>query len=182
MGKNDKFYEARMMGMIYAANLVRNEGIEALERDIKMRNIHKVPYTMTESQFAEFVNVIGEGSKNAVFAIVYVVLCEDFGFGEKRLLKFAEGFDKRYRDIFALDYMGEHYVSLTDYAVMMKEKYGSLILDIERIQAEQEANDESNPDINNHKWIDGIIWLLNNYGYTDAAEFLTKKRDDELNA
>lgn len=52
---------------------------------------------MSEKQFNEFVGMLGEGSKNAVFAIVYVVLCEDFGFGEKRLNKFAEGFLKLLR-------------------------------------------------------------------------------------
>lgn len=176
----DKFYEARMQGMIYAANLVKEKGIEALDSDIKMRGIYKVPLSMSESQFNEFVSVIGEGSKNAVFAIVYVVLCEDFGFGEKRLNKFASGFLKRYKDVFALDYMGNHYVTLTDYAIMMKEKYGSLEIDIERIQMEQEENDKHNPNVRDHKWIDGIIRLLTMNGYEDAAQFLIARRDKEL--
>lgn len=176
----DKFYEARMQGMIYAANLVKDKGIKALESDIKMRGIYKVPYTMTESQFNEFVRTIGEGSKNAVFAIVYVVLCEDFGFGEKRLNKFAKGFLKRFNEVFELDYMGNHYVTLTDYAVMMKEKYGSLEMDIDRIQSEQDGNDSHNPGIRDHKWVDGIINLLNVNGYQDAAQYLTEKRDKEL--
>lgn len=176
----DKFYEARMQGMIYASNLVKEKGIEALESDIKMRGIYKVPLNMSEKQFNEFVQIIGEGSKNAVFAIVYVVLCEDFGFGEKRLNKFADGFLKRFQDVFALDYMGEHYVTLTDYAVMMKEKYGSLQIDIDRIQMEQDGHDKGNPNVRDHTWIDGIIRVLNMNGYEDAAKFLIKKRDNEL--
>ena len=78
----DKEFEARMQGMIYAANIVKEQGIETLERDISKRGVYKIPLNMSEKQFNEFVSMIGEGSKNAVFAIVYVVLCEDFGFGE----------------------------------------------------------------------------------------------------
>ena len=33
----DRFYEARMQGMIYAFNKAKEEGIEALERDMKKR-------------------------------------------------------------------------------------------------------------------------------------------------
>ena len=174
----DKEFEARMQGMIYAVNIVKEQGIEALERDISKRGVYKIPLNMSEKQFNEFVSMIGEGSKNAVFAIVYVVLCEDFGFGEKRLNKFAEGFIKRFEDVFKMDYMGEHYVTLTDYAVMMKEKYGSLQMDIDRIQLEQEGNDKHNPDFHNYKWIDGIIKVLNNNGYSDAAMILEGKKHD----
>lgn len=106
VSSGDKEYDARISGMIQAYNLAIEHGIDALEKDIKMRGIYKVPSTMTEEQFNKFLNVLAEGSKNAVFAIVYVVLCEDFGFGEKRLNKFAEGFVKRFQDVFALDYMG----------------------------------------------------------------------------
>lgn len=174
----DKEFEARMQGMIYAANLVKEQGIEALESDIAKRGVYKIPLNMSEKQFNEFVGMLGEGSKNAVFAIVYVVLCEDFGFGEKRLNKFAEGFLKRFQDVFKMDYMGEHYVTLTDYAVMMKEKYGSLEMDIDRIQLEQDGNDKRNPDFRNYIWIDGIIKVLNSNGYSDAAMFLQNKKVD----
>lgn len=63
---------------------------------------------------------------------------------------------------------------------MMKEKYGSLQVDIDRIQLEQKENDKTNKNVKDHKWFDGIIGLLNNKGFTDAAQFLMDKRDKEM--
>ena len=37
----DKDYDLRMQGMIYALNLAKKDGIEALERDIRTRNVLK---------------------------------------------------------------------------------------------------------------------------------------------
>ena len=54
----DKDYDLRMQGMIYALNLAKKDGIEALERDIRTRNVLKAPMKFTESQMREFWNAL----------------------------------------------------------------------------------------------------------------------------
>ena len=44
----DKFYEARICGYIAAFQKAKEEGLEALERDIKKRNILKVDLNIKE--------------------------------------------------------------------------------------------------------------------------------------
>ena len=63
----DKFYESRMQGMIYALNKAKKEGVEALERDIKKRNLLKLPLTMTESQMNEVYETLAANIYNNMF-------------------------------------------------------------------------------------------------------------------
>lgn len=176
MAKVDKEYEWRISGMLHALNIAKDQGIDALEKDVKMRGIYRVPLQLTDAQFQELVKTIGNASMNAIFAIVYVVLHEDCGFGEQRLKRFYQGFRKRFEDVMTFDYTGEHYVSLTDFAVMMKEKYPDIVLDINAVELEQEGNDEKNPLCGQVTVLDGIINALKLGGYFDAAEFLEEKK------
>ena len=48
MGLKQKEYEARLQGMAYARDLVKEKGLEALERECKMRGAMFIPLEVTE--------------------------------------------------------------------------------------------------------------------------------------
>ena len=58
MAKRDKDYENRMAGYIGAFNKAKKEGLEALERDIKMRNLLKVDINIPEKKMREYFDEI----------------------------------------------------------------------------------------------------------------------------
>ena len=62
----DKEYEARMQGMIYALNKAKTEGVEALERDIRKRNITKIVMNVPEKEMYRIFAELGENVRHTV--------------------------------------------------------------------------------------------------------------------
>lgn len=172
----DKFYEARMQGMIYASNIVKEKGIDALKKEIAMRGIYRVPLTVKQEQFDELLIELCNNTRETVFTLTFDTLNCEFGFGEQRLQKFADEFNKRFNACLDLDYTGEHYVSMEDFAVELKRKYKNLLIDIQRVAMCQDNHDEADPNFRNHTVLNGIINSLKLGGFYEAAEFLEKKK------
>lgn len=169
----DKEYEARMQGMIYALNKAKTEGVEALERDIRKRNITKIVMNVPEKEMDRIFAELGENVRHTVSTLVFMTLYDEFGFGKVRLHRFKEHLNKLFNDIFDLDYMGEHYIRLEDFAIEMNEKY-DMGLDLRRIIVCQELSDKDNPKYRMCK-VDRVIKELREAGYKDAAGFLESK-------
>lgn len=174
--KKDKYYDGYMTGKCSALDLVKEEGIEALERDIKLRKAYPVPHTISAKEYDEIIRVLGQGSKNTIFALIYIILHEDFGFGLERMNKFYDGFERRYNDILEVSVFGNRYVSLLDYAHIMKEKYPDLRIDLDRIAVEEDSY-MSHVEIDT-KLVDYIINLLDEQNYHDAAHYLKSRKFD----
>lgn len=175
----DKMFEARMQGMIFIANIANSKGIDEMNKELKKRGVYKTPLVYTDAQVNEFIQYICDNTRNTTFALTFHVLNEVFGFGEQRLNKFAEEFNKRFNQCLDLDYMGEHYVKLEDFAIDIKNKYKNLILDIQRIAICQDEHDKGNPDYKNYEYINGVINTLRFAGYHDAADYLETKKVNE---
>lgn len=172
MAKRDKEYEARMQGMLYAANLVKRGGIEALESDIKKRGLLKTPLAYTDKQIDEFWKELSSNLYATMTCVTGMVLHDVFGFGKQRLHKFREEFQKATNASLDLDWLGNHYATLEDYAVYLNEKY-DLGLDVARIAVCQESHDEKE----NYRManIDRVLAELKSNGFEEAAEFLERK-------
>ena len=171
----DKFYEARMQGMIYALNKAKADGIEALERDMKKRNLLKLPLTMTESQMNEIYENLTANIYNNMLSIALFALHDSFQFGKIRIRKFKDAFDKLTLETVDLDYMGQHYVKFEDFAQEMNERYDTGI-DISRVAANTTVIDENRP-LFRHCHVDKVLRELRENGFEDAAVFLEKKLD-----
>lgn len=171
----DKFYEARMQGMIYALNKAKKEGIEALERDMRKRNLLRLPLTMTESQMDEIYENLTANIYNNMLTITLFALHDSFQFGKSRIRKFKDAFDKLTLATVDLDYLGQHYVKFEDFALEMNERYDTGI-DISRVAANTTAIDESRP-LFHHCHVDKVIKELRENGFEDAAVFIEKKLD-----
>lgn len=169
----DKEYEARMQGMIYAYNKAKGEGIEALSRDIKKRGITKLTLTATERDMDYCFNQLSKNLYNNALTAVAYTLHDSFGFGKKRLQEFKKAFDKNVEATFDLDYIGEHYVRLEDYAIEINEKY-DLGINVAQVSVCQDLHDKDDPRYRRCK-VERIIEELQNAGFNEAAEFIDKK-------
>lgn len=106
---------------------------------------------------------------------VCYTLNNSFGFGAKRIKDFKRAFDSHVQYTLDLDYMGEHYVKLEDYAIEIKEKFG-FDIDIDKVAAATAIFDEK--DIRYHMMkAEIVIKELKAAGFEDAAKFLEAKLD-----
>lgn len=86
-------------------------------------------------------------------------------------------FDKATSNLMSLDYMGEHYVTLEDYAVELNQKY-DLGLDVIRAALATDMADKQDVRVGNVDKVTGIINALKLAGYEDAAAYLEGKKHD----
>ena len=94
---------------------------------------------------------------------------------KKRLERLRDDFQRNTEAIQDLDYMGQHYVRLQDYAIELNRKY-DLGIDVERI-ASCEENYDKTDDRTRMCRIDRVLEVLKNEGYEAAAGFLESKLD-----
>ena len=173
MAKRDKDYENRMAGYIGAFNKAKNEGLEALERDIKMRNLLKVDINIPEKKMREYFDEISNNLYANTMTAVAWTLHDKFGFGRKRIKEFKQCFDKTVMYTVDLDYLGEHYVKLEDFAIELNKMY-DLGIDYTRVAVCQDVHDEEDPNYRMCK-IDRVLQELRSGGYEKAAEFIESK-------
>lgn len=173
MAKRDRDYENRMAGYISAYNLAKKEGIEALEKDLRMRNLLKVDLKVPGKLLKENFEELSKNLYNNTLTAVAWTLHTTFGFGKERIMKFKKAFDKEVQYTLDLDYLGGHYVKLEDYAKELNSKY-DLGIDVIRTAVCQDMQDESNENFRMCK-IDRVLQELRENGFKDAAVFIEKK-------
>ena len=173
MSKPTKEFEWRMQGMLYAYKLAKEQGLDALEKDIRMRNFLRAPLSVSMQEMDKFKLFISENLYQTMLTVTLMVLHDHLGFAKKRLLSFKKKFDAMTQTIFDFDNLGQHYVTLEDYAVYLNEK-ADLGLDVARIANCQETSSYEK-EWKNMVNIENMINVLKQNGYEDAAEYLQKK-------
>ena len=173
MAKVSKEFEWRMQGMLYAYKIAKEQGIDALEADIRMRNFLKAPLNISKQEIDKFKIYLSENLYHTMLTVTLMVLHDHLGFAKKRLLDFKEKFDAMTQTIFDFDQMGQHYVTLEDYAVYLNEK-ADLGLDVARIANCQETCSYEK-EWKNMVEIENMVKALREAGFEDAAEWLQKK-------
>lgn len=176
MAKTTKEFEWRMQGMLYALKIAKADGIDALEKDIRMRNFLKSPLAMTKQERDNFIQFVTENLYATMLTVVGMVLHDQLGFGKKRLLRFKEKFDQTTNGVFDFDVFGNHYVTLEDYAKYLNEK-ADLGIDYQRVARCQEVCSYEQ-EWKNVADIDNIIHVLKINGFEDASEWLQGKKSD----
>lgn len=174
MAKRDSEYEWRMQGMIYACNIAKEQGVEALERDIKKRGMLKAPLKFSQKQMDEFVEYCSHNLYANMFATMAYSLHELYGFGGERIKKLQEHIGKLVNNVMDMDYMGEHYIRLEDYAIELNEKY-NLGIDVARIASCQDLVDEKEESGFHLAKIEKVCEEMREAGFQDAAAWLEKK-------
>ena len=173
MAKVNKEYQARMDGMLFAHKIVKEQGLEALTKEIKMRNILKLDLWARKGEIEEAHNNIATNCYQTVLVTMLYTLHDAFGFGKSRLHKFKDAFDKHTEDIVDLDRWGEHYVTFQEYAKFLSDNY-DFDFNKEMIKEIELNTDGNNPFFKRCEF-SGIFDLLEANGYEDAAVFLAEK-------
>lgn len=165
--------EWRSQGMLYAYNVAKTDGVEALEKDIRLRGFLRAPLTYTEKELNEFWHELSKNLYSTMMTVTCMALHDSFGYGKKRIKAFKEKFDKITETANNLDYLGDHYVTLADYAEYLNEEC-DLGIDTERVAIAQESYDEKSESYHAAN-IEEVLKVLRDGGYEDASEFLEGK-------
>lgn len=173
MAKADKEYTWRMQGMTHALEVAKKSGIDGLEKEVRIRGFLNMPTGMTVTQKDTFVEYVTRNLYATVTTAAAMALHDVFGFGRTRLQKWKADFDEKAENATNLDWAGEHFVTMEDYATYLNEQF-QLSIDEERVAGCQSNYDNTNKDFRKAS-VERILDLLKNGGYQEAADFLDKK-------
>ena len=176
MARINKEYETRMQGMLYAYNLAKKNGLDALEKDIKMRGITRLPIQISTEKAAEMIEELSENLYATFLTMTLMSLDEAYGFKKKRMMRFKEAFDKMTHDTYDMDWLGKHYVSMSDYLEYLEKECGITLNNevAERVAKCQRVSDERNPD---YKMVhlNRLVAEMSENGHEDAATWLLER-------
>ena len=172
----DKGFEQRMQGMVYACQLAQQQGVDALVKEVQKRGVTRVDLYAKQAEMDNMWGTLSDCILQNVLVTAAWVLNDKFGFGKQRLHKFMTEFTQATEDVRNLDYMGEHYVRLEDYAVELNQKY-DLGLDVIKATLATDMADKQDAKVWNTDKVTGIINALRLAGHEDAAAYLENKKE-----
>ena len=121
-----------MDGMAYALKIVEQGGVEALRQEVKTRAAIFIPLEVTRESVTQIIATLADGILNTMLATSLYTLNQKFGFGQKRLMDYYEEFGHNCDMVTALDPFGNNYAKMSEYATILKDKYG-IDLDVNKI-------------------------------------------------
>ena len=95
MAKVSKFEAARREGMAYAYKIVKENGIDRLEQEIRYRNISKAPIGVEKETIDLFTNKCKRAIFSSMTCLVLMILRDEYGFGKVRGERFLEQFQNK---------------------------------------------------------------------------------------
>lgn len=96
MAKSDrKLHEARMAGAAWLMDVIKTQGMEAAEKELKVRGAMFVPLEVNQKQLDESVYKIKLNTIDTIPIMSCMVLRDEFDFGQKRLDRFCERFNSK---------------------------------------------------------------------------------------
>lgn len=158
--------------MMYALGIAKKDGVDALEKEIKRRGFFKVSIGLPQKDYDEILDFLVQNLHNTYKTVTGIVLHDVFGFGKKRLTDFEIAFDRKTRDATDFDYLGQHYVTLEDYATQLRDEFG-MHIDVERVAKCQECY--KCEEAKQMADVSELINVLRDGGYEDAATFIESK-------
>lgn len=99
MAKVNELMEGRNQGLVLALKIVKEQGIEALEEEIKYRNITGVSMKLTKTEMNAATTRMKIHSTRMAVAIALITLVDEFGMGRMQARKFKEHFDIKVDEI-----------------------------------------------------------------------------------
>lgn len=99
MAKNDKNMEFYRQGMLRAYKLAKEEGIDALEQELRFRNITGVNVPLMAKELDKGIVEIKRLTMETILTMTIGVLYSEFGFGKKRLERFRDTFMEATRSL-----------------------------------------------------------------------------------
>lgn len=85
MSKLDSYMQGRTEGMEFALRLVKDKGIEELEKEIKFRQRTGISLNVTRQELNAASNKIKEMTLDTYSILSIACLCDLWGFGKKKM-------------------------------------------------------------------------------------------------
>lgn len=85
MSKLDSYIQGRTEGMEFALRLVKDKGIEELEKEIRFRQRTGISLNVTRQELNEASNKIKEMTLDTFTLLSIACLCDLWGFGKKKV-------------------------------------------------------------------------------------------------
>lgn len=108
----------RNEGLVMALKIVREGGIEALEKEIEYRNLTGVSLNIPRKELEVATTKIRLRATEVAITISLITLLEEFYFSRYQALKFKEVFDQKVDDILNDE------VTLDDYLKRIRDELG----------------------------------------------------------
>ena len=115
MKKND-YMAGRNEGMLYAFNYAKDNGLDALEKEVKLRGLTNIPTQVNTKVINECIENIKNNTCDTFAILMVSVLHDEFGFGQQRCQKAIDRF------MLKAECLGDNYVTWQDYIDMIKEE------------------------------------------------------------
>ena len=122
MAKRDDLLQGRAEGMAFALRIAREGGIEALEQEIRMRNIWGLQVNVPMKDIQEIKTKITLRVIDIIRVVALLTLHDEFGFGRDRGLRFLNRFDLKV-DCVSSEDDGQS-VTLEDYINLVNDEMG----------------------------------------------------------
>lgn len=94
MNKKTEYACGRDDGLLKALEIVRDGGVEALEKEIRFRGITGIHTSLSTKELDKATEKIKEITFETVQISCISILHDEFGFGKKRCQQFMKAFDK----------------------------------------------------------------------------------------
>lgn len=115
LSKQMEYYEA---GLDSALRIVREQGIQGLEDEIKFRNITGIHTNMPKQDVNNIVQDVKDKVVTAYTVLAMASLHDNFGFGYKRCKRFWDGMDE------GAEYLCKDLATWDDYTNAIAEQIG----------------------------------------------------------
>ena len=123
MAKRDDYMLGRSEGMAFALKIAKDGGIEALEKEIKMRNIWGLHTNVPMKDIQDIKNKITLRVIDIITCVALLTVHDEFGFGQQRGLRFLKRFEQKV-DCVVGDPDDGQTVSLEDYIKVIDKEMG----------------------------------------------------------
>lgn len=90
MAKISDYMSGRQDGLLLALSIVKDGGVEALEEEIRFRNITGINTALSKKELNEAAEKIKGRTVDTLTVLSVATVRDEFGFGKQRLLRFVE--------------------------------------------------------------------------------------------
>lgn len=119
MGQKEKLMmQYRTDGMEYALRIAKEQGIEALEKEVKARKWSGISLRVTQKEIDEASMAIKHRCLDTLTIVGVLTLHDEFGFGFKRIQRYLQRFTTK------AECLLEDYATWEDYQNIIKDELG----------------------------------------------------------
>jgi len=113
---NRKEDTARLDGMAYALRTIKQNGVEAFERELAMRGRRGLAIPVSQADLVAGSQRIKEMTLDTVLTLAVATLHDEWQFGKKRCKRFADRYSLK------ASCLADNLVSWDDYTQMIKDE------------------------------------------------------------